>query len=149
MNLPISKILHPTDFSQTSQTALALASSLARDNNATLIIAHVFSPTANVVAATPPIAITVANAVEEKERLERVIPSDPQIVFEHRLLEGVPASSIVEFAESEQVDMIVMGTHGVTGLTRLLMGSVAEAVVRKAPCPVLTIKESSRAPAQI
>jgi nucleotide-binding universal stress UspA family protein len=149
MNLPISKILHPTDFSMASQTALALASSLACANNATLIIAHIFSPTANVVAASPPVAISVANAVEEKERLKRIIPSDPQVKFVHRLLEGSPAQSIVEFAESDSIDLIVMGTHGQTGLTRLLMGSVAEAVVRKAPCPVLTIKESSREPARI
>ena len=54
---------------------------------------------------------------------------------------GEPAAAIVEFARSENVDLIVMGTHGRTGFSRLLMGSVAEAVVRKAPCPVLTLKE--------
>jgi len=66
--------------------------------------------------------------------------------FEHKLLVGDPASAIVEAAEEENVDLIVLGTHGRTGLTRLLMGSVAENVVRKAKCPVLTVKHPSPLP---
>jgi nucleotide-binding universal stress UspA family protein len=64
---------------------------------------------------------------------------------ERRLLAGDPAEAIIRLAQTEDVDMIVMGTHGRRGLTRLLMGSVAEAVVRAAPCPVLTVKQ----PAQV
>jgi nucleotide-binding universal stress UspA family protein len=72
--------------------------------------------------------------------LREVKPTDPAVQFEHRLLLGDPASEIVRLAEEEHAEMIVMGTHGRTGLRRLLMGSVAEAVVRRATCPVLCLK---------
>jgi nucleotide-binding universal stress UspA family protein len=68
--------------------------------------------------------------------------------YEHRLMIGTPAGAIVHLAEKEGVDMIVMPTHGRTGLVRLLMGSVAEEVVRKAKCPVLTVKAAAPAPAK-
>lgn len=73
--------------------------------------------------------------------LEAVVPEDPNVKYEHRMVTGDPAGRIVELAEEENIDLIVMGTHGRTGLKRLLMGSVAEAVVRRAKCPVLTFKE--------
>jgi nucleotide-binding universal stress UspA family protein len=66
------------------------------------------------------------------------------VPYEHHLITGDPATAVVQLAEEENVDMIVMGTHGRTGLSRLLMGSVAEAVVRKANCPVLTFKQPAR-----
>ena len=75
--------------------------------------------------------------------LSEVVPTDPAVGYEHRLLIGSPATSIVQLAEREGVDMIVMPTHGRTGLVRLLMGSVAEEVVRKAKCPVLTVKAAA------
>jgi nucleotide-binding universal stress UspA family protein len=77
--------------------------------------------------------------------LHAVVPTDPSIPFEHKLMTGDPAAEIVRLAESEGADMIVMATHGRTGLRRLLMGSVAEAVVRRAACPVLTVKQSQHA----
>ena len=72
--------------------------------------------------------------------LVAVAPADADVPHEHRLLHGDPIGEIVRLAEQEHVDMIVMGTHGRTGLSRLLMGSVAEAVVRRADCPVLVVK---------
>ena len=69
------------------------------------------------------------------------MPTDPTVPVVHKLLVGDPAEAIVQQAEAEHADMIVMGTHGRTGLTRMLMGSVAEAVVRRAACPVLTVKQ--------
>ena len=75
-----------------------------------------------------------------------VLPTDAAVGYEHRLLVGHPATAIVYLAEKEKVDLIVMPTHGRTGLLRVLMGSVAEGVVRKAKCPVLTVKAA--APAQ-
>jgi nucleotide-binding universal stress UspA family protein len=69
-----------------------------------------------------------------------VQPSDPAVKIEHRLAEGDPAREILRVARETGCDLIVMGTHGWTGLGRLLMGSVAEQVVRKATCPVLTVK---------
>ena len=84
---------------------------------------------------------------ELRRSLVQVVPLDESIHFEHKLLVGDPATAIVETAEKEDADMIVLGTHGRTGLTRLLMGSVAEAVVRRANCPVLTIKQAAKVPA--
>ena len=69
-----------------------------------------------------------------------VVP-DSNVPVERRLLAGDPADAIIRLAESEHIDLIVMGTHGRRGLSRLLMGSVAESVVRVAPCPVLTVKQ--------
>lgn len=77
---------------------------------------------------------------ELRARLVKVLPKDAQIPSEHRLLAGDPADCIVKLAEDENVDFIVMGTHGRRGLTRILMGSVAELVVRWAKCPVVTVK---------
>ena len=75
--------------------------------------------------------------------LSDVCPSDHQLSFEHRLVMGDPATEIVRIAEEEQAELIVLGTHGRTGLSRILMGSVAEAVVRHAPCPVLIYREDA------
>jgi nucleotide-binding universal stress UspA family protein len=67
-------------------------------------------------------------------------PSDPKVRVRYLLVEGNPAAEILSAAREGNCDLIVMGTHGRTGLNRLLMGSVAEEVVRKAPCPVLTVR---------
>jgi nucleotide-binding universal stress UspA family protein len=75
--------------------------------------------------------------------LEAIKPTDPDVAYEHRLITGDPSTAVARLAESEGVDLIIMGTHGRTGISRLLMGSVAEAVVRRAPCPVLTYKQPS------
>jgi len=74
-------------------------------------------------------------------KLDAVVLPDSHIPVERRLLAGDPADAIIHLAQTEDVDLIVMGSHGRRGLTRLLMGSVAEAVVRAAPCPVLTVKQ--------
>jgi nucleotide-binding universal stress UspA family protein len=72
--------------------------------------------------------------------LRRIQSPDPAVPVEHRLAEGDSAEEILRLAQESGCDLIVLGTHGRTGLPRLLMGSVAEQVVRKAPCPVLTVK---------
>jgi nucleotide-binding universal stress UspA family protein len=143
--LQIRTILHPTDFSEPSQAAWELACALARDYNARLLIVHVYSP-APVYA---PDGIAIPFPQEEpaalQARLAAIRPSDERIAYEHRLLEGEPAEKILELAQKEPVDLIVMGTHGTTGLARLLVGSVAESVLRKAPCPVLTVRAATPA----
>jgi nucleotide-binding universal stress UspA family protein len=142
----IQTILHPTDFSAFSQQAFHLACSLARDHRSKLIILH-------VVTTLGPELVTYGEAVSQLEPesyratlwadLRAVQPADPNIRVEHRLAEGDPAAEIVRLAQETQAGLIVVGTHGRTGLDRLLMGSVAEQVVRKAPCPVLTVKSPS------
>ena len=76
--------------------------------------------------------------------LEDVRPSDASIEFTHKLTMGDPATEIVRIAEEEKAGMIVLGTHGRTGMSRLLMGSVAEGVVRRSPCPVIVYRETSK-----
>jgi nucleotide-binding universal stress UspA family protein len=106
-----------------------------------LVIVHVQEPPVEV---SPEIAFPImdipATTDALKKELERVVPLDSQVPCEHHILIGPPAAEIVRFARQERVDLIVMNTHGRKGLTHLLMGSVAEAVVRHAPCPVLTMK---------
>jgi nucleotide-binding universal stress UspA family protein len=75
-----------------------------------------------------------------RERLQQLRPRDPKVPVEHRLVQGDAATEMLQVAEETKCDVIVLGTHGRTGLGRLLMGSVAEQVLRKAPCPVVTVK---------
>jgi nucleotide-binding universal stress UspA family protein len=117
-----------------------MATSLARDAGATLIIAHVEEAPHVYAGGEFYYGIPNPPTDELRRMLEEVRPTDPAVPYEHRLLSGEPAATIVRLAKDEGVDMIVMGTHGRTGLLRMLMGSVAEAVVRRADCPVLTYK---------
>jgi universal stress protein A len=146
MNAP--KILYPTDFSTMGQTALEMAGSLARDRGATLIIMHVEEPPMAYGGGELYYGIDEPDREELKRMLAEVVPSDPAVPCEHRLMIGSPATAIIEMAEREEVELIVMATHGRTGLLRVLMGSVAEEVVRKAKCPVLTVKPASAAKAK-
>jgi nucleotide-binding universal stress UspA family protein len=141
------KILFPTDFSAFSDGALDQATALARDAGAALLIVHVEEPAIAYGGGEMYYGVLEPDHATLRKVLGGVVPSDPQVPYEHRLLSGDPAEAIVQLAEEEHVEMIVMGTHGRTGLRRLLMGSVAEAVVRRAPCPVLTLKHSPAATA--
>ena len=141
--LAIEAILHPTDFSKHSAYAFRLAGSLARDHGARLIVLH-------VVSTLGPEQVSHGEAVSQlqpegyQEKLWRdlraIQPADPAIRMQHLLAEGDPAAEIVRVAAESGCGLIVMGTHGRTGLDRLVMGSVAEQVMRRAPCPVLTAK---------
>jgi universal stress protein A len=136
------KILFPTDLSPASQHAMTWATSLARDSGATLIIVHVEEPpTAYGGGELYYGADQTLNRAELHKALVEITPCDPAVPCLHKLLVGDPASAIIEEANREKVDLIVMGTHGRTGLKRLVMGSVAEAIVRRAKCPVLTVKQ--------
>jgi nucleotide-binding universal stress UspA family protein len=144
--LPIKTILHPTDFSELAGHAFQMACALGRDYGARLLVCHVYQPPplayGEFGVAPPPLC----DAPESlRERLALIRPAEDEVDVQHYLLEGDPAEEIVELARDSLCDLIVMGTHGRTGLGRLLMGSVAERVMRRAPCPVLTIKAPSGA----
>lgn len=132
-------ILVPIDFSPTGSAALEAATALARSTSGRLLILHIVEHqglSENLVYS-----LVKPHATEElTEQLRTVVPSDKRIPYEHRLLRGAPIDRILDVAESEQVDLIVIGTHGRRGIDRVLMGSVAEAVVRRAKCPVLAVK---------
>jgi nucleotide-binding universal stress UspA family protein len=138
------KILVPTDFSEYSQAALEMATSLARGRGAEITVLHVQQlPVA--LGGGELYHLADPDDREIKQLLTAVVPTDPSVPCQHRLVLGDPGSSILQVAEEEGVDLIVMPTHGRTGLSRLLMGSVAEQVVRKAKCPVLTVKVPAQA----
>jgi nucleotide-binding universal stress UspA family protein len=144
--LPIHTILHPTDFSDRSDRALILACALARDYGARLIVLHV-APLPTLVYAegvVPPDPELTLGAA--REQLNRLTVPDANVRAERRFEQGDPAAGILRVARELPADLIVMGTHGRTGLRRLLMGSVAEQVVRQAPCPVLTVTAPVTAP---
>lgn len=133
-------ILYPTDFSTAGHTALDMATSLARDRGGKLIILHIEEPPMAYGGGELYYGTDEPDRNELKRMLSEVVPTDPAVTYEHRLMAGSPAAAILELAEREHADLIVMATHGRTGLFRVLMGSVAEEVVRKAKCPVLTVK---------
>jgi nucleotide-binding universal stress UspA family protein len=139
--LPLATILHPTDFSEQSEFAFRLACALARDYKARLVLLHVLPPPmatyAGGLAAT---ADRWHDTDEAKARLQRMEEEAHRVRVESTVMAGDPVDMILRAATETNSDVIVMGTHGRTALGRLLMGSVAESVLRKAPCPVLTSK---------
>jgi len=140
----VKKILFPTDFSPASEAAFGYATSLARATDATLLILHVEEPVVPYGAGE--VLMTDAPTEGARQKLETVVPNDRSVKVEHRLVLGSPADQIVRIAEDDNVKLIVMGTHGRSGLSRLIMGSVAEEVVRRAVCPVLTLKQPHETP---
>jgi nucleotide-binding universal stress UspA family protein len=138
--LPIHTILHPTDFSDHSEYAFRLACALARDYGARLIALHVMVLPAVVYGEGMVIPDTEQYQEELRARLERLKGLGGHVRVETRLVEGDPVTEILRLSQEAGTDLIIMGTHGRTGLGRLLMGSVAEQVVRQAACPVLTMK---------
>ena len=123
----VKKILYPTDFSSYSNQAYFHALGLAQTYGASLTIVYVHAPGSG-------------DKARWRDQLEQVRPADPKIPVSHVLLEGDPASEIARYAADASIDVIVIGTHGRTGVDRLVMGSVAERVMREAPCSVLVVK---------
>jgi nucleotide-binding universal stress UspA family protein len=145
--IALKNVLVATDFSEPSETALEYGRAMARTFNATLHVVHVvdtFLP--GMVAETAP--ASYAGLLDELEKaaqrqLDATVREDDRRELGATavlLRQTGPALGIVTYAENANVDLIVMGTHGRGGLSHLLMGSVAERVVRTAPCPVLTVR---------
>ena len=134
-------ILVATDFSTGGKAALDLASSVARDRKGSLLIVHVqeIANPANAADSLYPRENNDAELLEKQ--LQTVGSEDPTIPVRRVLLKGDPSDAICDLAEKEGVQLIVIGTHGRRGILRLLMGSVAELVVRRAKCPVLVVKQ--------
>jgi nucleotide-binding universal stress UspA family protein len=138
--LALRTLLHPTDFSPCAARAFHLACALARDHGARLLVLH-----AGRRPVAPAQRLFPANAelYQERlaERLGRLRADDLALHVEHRVVLGDdPAAAIVAVAGEVPCDLIVMGTHGRTGLARVLRGSVTEEVTRNAPCPVLALR---------
>ena len=148
----IRRILVPTDFSTTADAALLRARDLAERLGASIHLLHVFEhPYTGGGFATDgyiPIPEHVRDSARHSvERLlaERMPPKERTFFGgTTEITYGTTARAIIDCAEAQSIDLIVMGTHGRTGLAHVLMGSVAEKVVRTAPCPVLTVREPQR-----
>jgi universal stress protein A len=150
MRTVITQILVPTDFSQPSERALDYARDLGHQFGASLHLLHVVNRPllaeglAAEAAVSHGAALGSEMAAEAQRRLHEAVPdaASADVVF------GYAARSIVEHASRLGVDLIVMGSHGRTGIAHVLLGSVAEAVVRTAPCPVLTVRGLATAQGQ-
>ena len=142
--MKIKKVLCPTDFSEYSDSALHYASTLAAEANALLIIVHVCETSPMHYAEGSSYGYVPEPADqrerEERDQLSRVVPAVADVQYEHRLIRGFAEKEILALAERENVDLIVMGSHGRTGLYRMLMVSIAEGVLRRASCPVLIVR---------
>ena len=137
---PFKTVLFATDFSPASSVAFDVASALARDYRARLIALHVVEPVHMGFAEFTTYVGPDEDKGEAMKLLTAIRAPSAAVTIEHRLLEGDPATVICETAAETGADLIVMGTMGRTGLSRLVMGSVAEEVLRRAPCPVLTVR---------
>ena len=130
----VKQILFPTDFSSASEAARHVAVDMARETGAALHVVHVVPP------VTDP-----SLPAEQLTALSRDIGGGLSVTT--ALLDGYAGREIVRYARERGIDLIVIGTHGRTGLSRAILGSVAESVVRLAPCPVLSVPAASSEPA--
>lgn len=137
-----SLILCPVDFSHCSEMAVQLAGRLASTTessakkNAKVILLHVTDP-------NEPAASMIESMVNDtQQRLRDQGQFDPSTRVEYLTLKGKPSSAILEFAKKKKVNLIVMGTRGQSGIKKWLVGSVAEEVMKDAPCPVIAINPS-------
>ncbi len=146
MKIEIKKILCPVDFSECSERALNYVCAFAEAYDAEVRLLHVLEAAGAVFAYNeldvpePELAQRLQAEYEERlrELTERIVRKGFSVSSE--MVFGKPSVEIIQQARDWQADMIVLGTHGRTGLEHVLLGSVAEKVVRKAPCPVLTVR---------
>jgi nucleotide-binding universal stress UspA family protein len=141
-------ILCPTDFSENATFALGVALDIARQNDATLVLLH-------VADTLGPEHVTFGEAENElqpethilqlDERLHREVPPGAGVPVRCLLREGDPVAAINDVVRAEGCDLVVAGTHGRTGFSHLLMGSIAERIIRLTPCPVLVLKYPKQA----
>jgi nucleotide-binding universal stress UspA family protein len=146
MTIDIRRILVPIDFSEHAETVIELACHLASEHASQLVLLHVYHLPVEFQqlegAYLPP--DFWANVKSEAEQtLARYVEEIKQRghSVEAVVREGYPATVIIDEAETRRADLIVIGTHGLSGLKHLLLGSIAERVVQKAPCPVLAVKK--------
>jgi universal stress protein A len=144
---PFQKILVATDFSPHSALALQLAADLSRRYDASVTLAHVYEPVAYALPEgyqlfTEPQLAELFRAFDKQlaEQKQAALAAGALRV-ETQLANGFAASEICALAERGGFDLIVLGTHGRKGLSRVVLGSVAERVLRTAPCPVLTVRD--------
>jgi|SRR5688572_18252892 universal stress protein A len=150
MTRTFTRILVPTDFSETADAALAYAKSLATRLGASLHLLYVFSDLSATATMVPEVYVPLPPEVRERaldearESLLKRLGTAEEKHFQgtRTIVTGLTAKEIVQYATDNGIDLIVMGTHGRRGVAHLLLGSVAEHVLRTAPCPVLTVRNT-------
>lgn len=145
--IDLHRILVPTDFSKFSQAALGYAAAFAEKFGAELHLLHVVQNLAVMIPDSVNVMPPVGPSIEQmtsavREALDRTIAENKleSLKVVKAVREGTPFYEIIQYAKESDIDLIVMGTHGHSGLVHVLLGSVSEKVVRKAPCPVLTVR---------
>jgi nucleotide-binding universal stress UspA family protein len=143
--MSFKKILCPVDFSAGSRQALAVAVRLASEADAELVLAHVWYVPAAMFPVEHPLPVQIVQQLnDDAQRALDLAVRDASALGAKRLtstlLTGIPWSAIVDLPDDPEFDLVVIGTHGRTGLARILLGSVAEKVVRHAPCSVLVVR---------
>jgi nucleotide-binding universal stress UspA family protein len=141
--LDVRTILCPTDLSESALVAFRLACALGREHGAHLVVFHAYPPPANGAEAVD----RTRDRDFEGDLIETIRAHSGQhlgVVVDFRVAEGDPVEEILRAARD--CDLIVMGTHGWTGIRRAILGSVAEGVLRKAHCPVVTLRPDARIP---
>lgn len=147
--LPVRRILFPTDFSEHAEHAWSYALTFAQEFGAEVYLLHVVTPPPRLAEAYSvnfdPQKMVQAFIAEANAAMDQQVEAAKArgLIFHREVLVGVDFREIIDYAKKQDIDLIVMGTHGRTGLAHALLGSVAEKVVRKAPCPVLTVKHPS------
>lgn len=148
--IELKRILVPTDFSDHSQGSMNYGCSLAEKFGAELHVLHVLQDLVAMVPepglAFPPPGDYMQELEESATRSLEELPGDAGSGLENivrKVRQGPPFLEIIRYAQENEIDLIVLGTHGRSGLAHMLLGSVAERVVRKAPCPVLTVRSES------
>lgn len=142
---PFKKILVPVDFSLDAAEAIAYAADLSRRYEAQTMLVHVFQPVryalpdGYILYSPKLLSEMMAEFQKQLDAAKEEAKKAGAVSVGTTLLEGVAFEEILGLAKNGSYDLIVMGTHGRTGLRRALLGSVAEHVVREAPCPVLTV----------
>jgi nucleotide-binding universal stress UspA family protein len=149
--IKMKKILFPTDFSEESQEARKYALSFARDFKAHLYALHVVNEKIFTEGLNLPRVMSVDDLEKElleegRKRLRTLYPAEElkDLEWEVAIRKGKPFLEIIRFAEENDIDLIIIGTHGRSGFEHIIFGSTAEKVVRKAPCPVLSVRPSQR-----
>lgn len=139
--IQLNRILAPTDFSQFSAEAMKYACAFVERFGSDLHVVHV--STIDTEFGPQYLPDYIEQLQQEEDKALAAVPdvgwAEGQSVVRTRV-SGTPFLEIIRYAKQNDIDMIVMGTHGLSGLAQMLMGSVAEKVVRKSPCPVLTVR---------
>jgi universal stress protein A len=145
-DLALSRILVPVDFSARSRKAIQYATRLARQFNAKLVLLHVVEPMVYPAdlgyapSSVQTVGIDYSQAAKDKLLHWRSKELPPEVDSEIRVVVGKPFQEITAVARKMKADLIVLSTHGYTGIKHVLLGSTAERVVRHAACPVLTLR---------